>query len=637
MPAASLNINVGVNHAKFNKNMAAMSRSLNRFTQTTSVLSRTLGTVFAVGAIVRGAKALGGALAAPISKFAEFEQTIQEASQLTGTVDNFNSLSSAALKLGETTSFTANEAGQAMQNFARAGFELNEVLAATGPALNLATVGGLGLAQAADFMASALRSFGFDAENAQRVSDVFAKSASMANQSVEDIGNSMKFAAPIASKVGILFEELAAAVGLLADQGIKGEMAGTTLRQVMVKLENPSKKAAAVLDRLGIVVNDAKGKMLPLANLIGQFEDKLGGLGGGEQLGILSKIFEARAASGFAALLGHSQELIDNTKILKDSFGFAGEFAATKLDTLSGAFIKLKSLFDSFLISVGGRFAKVFDLQKVIEGWTTLASLLKGPIFKVFDSLKLKFEAMDRFDFAESVINSLESFGKGFLAFLDLVVGAFQNMSNEMLKTMASINAMAEAPNTIGGFLGRRFVDPFNLTGASGLPETDAPQINIPKPSETLGSAFTAMMDGIRKDITSQRAVGNISAKMLKVIESGISVAMGAAFSRGRFNPLSNLTPAQQLALLAPAQMLGLAPMGVMGRGVQEMQPQLAPALLAGSSEAESFISRVLAGKPKQKEEQKQTKQLEKLNKSNDIIAKAMQNPKTVLNVASLT
>ncbi len=317
----------------------------------------------AFGASVRnlGLKvtALGAAAAAPFvlsaRTFAGFEQQMARVRALTGASEkDFQRLSDAAKRLGETTVFSASQAAEAMSFFALAGFGVDQILGAIGPALDLAAAGQIEIAQAADIAAKIMAGMGLSAGELGRAVDVLTKAMTTANTDLGQLGDAMKFVGPVAKSAGRGLEEIVAAIQLLSNAGIQGEMAGTTLRGVLLTLTSPSKEAADELARLGVRVLDAQGDVRSLADIIDDVNRGLAGLGGGERLGAIGRIFDARQAAGFAELLAQGGDrLREFTAALGDSQGVAQKIADIQLDTLTGDVTILRSALEGLRIAIG--------------------------------------------------------------------------------------------------------------------------------------------------------------------------------------------------------------------------------------------------------------------------------------------
>jgi TP901 family phage tail tape measure protein len=213
--------------------------------------------------------------------------------------------------------------------------------------LDLAAAGMIDLATAADIATNVLSGFGLEAEQMGRVGDVMAKAAASANTSVFELGDAMKFSAPLASKLGIEIEELSAGIGVLSNAGIKGGEAGTTLRRVMLSLIKPSQAAQKVMQKYNLTLADLDPTVHGFTNVLEKLKDA--------QISAAdaAAIFEARGVTGFLALADAVPELRDLTDEFKKAAGAAREMAEIRLDNLEGDWLKLKSAVAEVVLASG--------------------------------------------------------------------------------------------------------------------------------------------------------------------------------------------------------------------------------------------------------------------------------------------
>jgi phage-related minor tail protein len=219
------------------------------------------------------------AATAAVSLGNDFEAQMSRVQAIAGaTSTELEALTDQALQLGADTSFSASEVAQGMENLASAGFTVEEIMAAMSGMLDLAASSGADLATSSEIAASAIRGFGLDASDAAHVADVFAEASARTNAQTEDMGEAMKYVAPVASAMSQSLEETAAAIGIMSDAGIKGSQAGTSLRGALSRLAKPTQPVADKMDELGLSFYDAAGNMLPLNEMIEQLQDRFQGL-----------------------------------------------------------------------------------------------------------------------------------------------------------------------------------------------------------------------------------------------------------------------------------------------------------------------------------------------------------------------
>lgn len=293
------------------------------------------------GTITKGIAAIGiGKLFSEAIKTGmDFEAQMSRVKAISGaTGEEFAKLKEQAKQLGADTAFSATEAAEGMENLASAGFSTSEIIAAMPGMLDLAASSGEDLASSADIAASTLRGFGLEASSAGHVADVLAKNAAATNAAVADTGEAMKYVAPVAKSMGIEFEETAAAIGIMADAGIKGSQAGTTLRGALSRIAKPTKAMQETMDSLGLSFYDSNGKMKSLADITEMLETKMSGLTDEQKNQALITLFGQESLSGMMALMDRgSGEVRKLTDEYKNCDGSAKDMAKTMQDNLSGA------------------------------------------------------------------------------------------------------------------------------------------------------------------------------------------------------------------------------------------------------------------------------------------------------------
>ncbi|HAN09360.1 MAG TPA: phage tail tape measure protein [Clostridiales bacterium] len=264
----------------------------------------------------------------------DFEAQMSRVKAISGaTGEEFQKLNDQALQLGSDTAFSAKQAAEGMENLASAGFSTTEIMSAMDGMLDLAASSGEDLASSADIAASTLRGFGLEASNSGHVADVLAKTSADTNASVSSIGEAMKYVAPIAHQAGISLEEVTASIGIMANAGIQGSQAGTTLRGALSRLSDPSKEAATAMASINFSAFDAKGNMLSLSQIINSLSKSTAGLTNEQKQQVVSQIFGQEAMSGMMVLMQAGAKDLDNlTKSLQTSDGAAKQMAKTMQD-----------------------------------------------------------------------------------------------------------------------------------------------------------------------------------------------------------------------------------------------------------------------------------------------------------------
>jgi TP901 family phage tail tape measure protein len=301
------------------------------------------------------ATAVGVGLGASVNVARNFEEAMSRVKAISGaTGEEFDALKAKAKELGETTQFSASEAAQGMEYLSMAGFKVNDIIGAMPSVLNLAAAAKLDLGRSADIVSNIMTGFGVKAEDASGAVDVLVKTMTTANTDLPQLGDAMKYVAPVASSLGLSIEETAAAVAKMSDAGIQGSMAGTALRAALLSLSNPVGQAEKAINRLNIEVLDSEGNMKPLPELIGHVAEKMDGMTSAQKTATAAQLVGTEAASGFVTLLGIGEDaLADYTKTLEQSGGTAERVAKTQMDNLNGALKELQSAAEGIGIELG--------------------------------------------------------------------------------------------------------------------------------------------------------------------------------------------------------------------------------------------------------------------------------------------
>ncbi len=338
-----------------------------------TLLAQLIGqTGLAVAGLVLAISGLSLAMLAVARIAGGFDKQMQAVLAITSaTREEFAALTDTARKLGATTIFTAREAASGMEFLARAGFNAAETIAAIPAVLDLAIVGALGLAEAADIVSNIMTAFGIDVSRTSDAVDVLAFTAARSNTNVEELGQAMKFAAPIARNLNISLNETAAAMAILAGEAIKASLAGTGFRQTVLRLIDATPKSIKALDKLGLSFADVN----PAANDLAKVFKNLQKAGFGVEEAI--DIFGVRTAGVALILTKGADELEEFTERTKELSGFASEAATIMGDNLVDALKALRSAAEELILAFGEAGA-TGALRSIIDVSTDVLRILSG-------------------------------------------------------------------------------------------------------------------------------------------------------------------------------------------------------------------------------------------------------------------
>ena len=321
--------------------------------------------------------AVGNAL----KSFRDFEFQMAKVKAITGANQTqFNMLTKSAQQLGRTTFFTATEVAKLQTNYGKLGFTTGEILKAQEATLALAVATDSDLARAAIVAGAAVRGFGLDAGETQRVTDVMAVSFTSSAMDIEKFQTSMTKVAPIAAAAGISIEATTAVMSKLTDTGIEASIAGTSLRNIFLKMQDSSSDLSK---HLGFTVNSSEDLQKALLQLNKE------GLSNEEIMGLV----DIRQVAAFNTMIRGAENIGELTQKFNSANGALKEMVAIIEDNLEGDLKKLSSAADGLRQDVGGRLSPtiregVQDLTDLTNAATDNADAIAEIAVKIKDAVK---------------------------------------------------------------------------------------------------------------------------------------------------------------------------------------------------------------------------------------------------------
>ncbi len=304
-----------------------------------------------------------------IRTFADYEKAMNILGSVSGaTAEEMEKLSKLAKDLGADLTLpgtSAADAAEAMAELAKAGLSVNEIMSAAKGVLQMSAAGQLSNAEAAEITANALNAFKLSGSEAVRIADLLAAGANSSSAEVREMADSLKMSSAVFANAGMHIEDLVTAISLMANSGIQGSDAGTSLKQMLLSLQAPSKKAKALMDDLGIKIYDAAGKMLPMRDIIKNFQKQLSGLTQEQRNAALATIFGSDAVRAANIVLLGGVDAYDKMYLAVNKTGAAANLAAAMMQGLTGAMENLKSAFETASIAAIEPFKE--DIAKLLE------------------------------------------------------------------------------------------------------------------------------------------------------------------------------------------------------------------------------------------------------------------------------
>ena len=314
-----------------------------------------VGSALVAAGIAAGLKAIYDEYKECISIAADFEETMSTVEALSGaTAEEMQSLSSYAKQLGATTKFTAKESAEAMTYMGMAGWDAQQMIEGMSGVLNLAAAAGEDLAVTSDIVTDNLTAFGMKASDTAHFSDVLAAAATNSNTSVAIMGETFKNSAALAGALGYSVEDVAVAIGLMANAGIKGSNAGTALKNVFNGLLGGVTLTAEAFGEVEYSAINADGTMKSFGETMQELRGYFEQMTGAEKMQNAEALAGQRAMAGFVSIMNSTdadfQKLTNN---IENCSGAAQKMADIKMDNLNGQLTLMNSAADALKTTIG--------------------------------------------------------------------------------------------------------------------------------------------------------------------------------------------------------------------------------------------------------------------------------------------
>ena len=402
--------------------------------------------------------AVGAVTAAAIKLGSDFEAEMSTVQSISGaTAQEMVELSEKAREVAKNTVFSATEVGSAMEYMGMAGWKANQMIAGLDGVIALAAASGEDLAMVSDIVTDSLTAMGETAEQSTHFADILAQAAMNSNTNVELMGESFKYAAPVAGALEYSMEDLTIAIGLMASSGIKGSLAGTALRNMLTRMAKPTKESRDAMDALGLSLTDDEGRMYSLLEImqmlrqnfaegtdtekmqqalmdlagltdeqIEEVQSSLGDLSAAEEAFYAAELGGQRGMSGLLAIANSTdEEFLKLTDAIYNAEGAAEQMSKIRLDNLQGDVTILKDTVSDAGIELYYQFNTQLRglIQKVTEFAGTIAGKIPSAFRKIseaFPTLKRKFTqyAKPVFDAGLSVGKWVIKHGRGIISIL---------------------------------------------------------------------------------------------------------------------------------------------------------------------------------------------------------------------------
>lgn len=442
--------------------------------------------------------ALTAGFALSTKKAIDFESQMNTTkSLLADTIPTADELNSTTEKLGESSKGWAKQYGistasinEGMQEIIKKGFDSNQTIAAMPSILDAAKASGDDFNVVMNASTNILRQFGLDAEDTGRVTDSLTYVANKTSAGFSDMGLAMEYIGPVAHSLGMSVEETSAAIGLLSDNGIAGEKAGTALRGALSKLLKPSKSNAKAMRELGFSVEEFQSGSLKLPDIIDRIKESTKGWTEAERSSAIARAFGVEAQTGMNALINQGGDALRNlTKETENARGYTKKLSNELSKSSKNGVERFKSSLEVLQINIGQKLLPLLTpmidkANKFIEWLDKAPEITKRLVLGVGGFLALGYP----------LLNMIGNTSTG----LGYLFKSGSKVANLFSKGLSLGKAGKEAAETgtqvagISGKIGRLKTALTGITGKAGLLKTALAGITSPVGLLVGGTALLA-------------------------------------------------------------------------------------------------------------------------------------------------
>lgn len=471
----------------------------------------------------------------------QFEQGMANVSAISGaTGAELTALSDKAKEMGTTTKFSALEAADAMSYMGMAGWNSSQMIDGIAGIMNLAAASGEELASVSDIVTDALTAFGLKASDSAQFADVLAVASSKSNTNVSLLGESFKNVAATAGAMGYSMQDTTTALGLMANAGIKGSDAGTSLRGVMTRLAKPTAEVKQAMTALGISAVNTDGSMKPLSTLIPELQTAFSSLTDSEKGQYATMIAGKNALSGFLSIVNSSpDDFYSLSDAINNSEGAAQSMADTMNDTVSGKLTLLKSQFEGVKIAIfdalgSSQFKGV--LQSMSDGLGALTPSISGVTVAIGNGLFYAIQGI--YNIGMTVFTAVKTAVENNQPAIERLHTAFDNVKNSIINAFSG-NGTALI-QTLANVIIPTLCNSLSLV------------LNIASGVISVASTLSPVIAGIAGTVTAYK-IAVTAANVVEGIRNGL-IAFSAVMTgtqAAAFAPLTTATIAQIAATSA--------------------------------------------------------------------------------------
>lgn len=338
----------------------------------------TLSSILVTSGVAEGIRKVASALKECVDVSADFHYTMATVQAVSGaTADEMTQLEAQAKNYASTTVFMAQDVANAYQVMGQAGWTVDEMLDSMAGTMSLASAASEDLGDTTNIVVDAMTAFGYGADQAGHFADVLARASADTNTSVALLGNSFQACATTAGGMGYSIDDVAVALGIMANNGLKAEMSGTALTTALTRMSGANETANGAMEDLGLTMFDTSGKAKPLGQFLGELRDSFAGMTEEQKINNAYMLAGQRGMKGLLAIVNASDEDWNNlTESIANCSGAAENMSNIQLDTYTGQVKLAESAMEGLEIAVGDKLTPA--LGELAEGFTKALNGLTG-------------------------------------------------------------------------------------------------------------------------------------------------------------------------------------------------------------------------------------------------------------------
>lgn len=513
---------------------------------------------------------LGAAAIKASMSFEDSMSQLQYASKASG--EEMSRLRELAIQMGEDTIFSAKESGEAMVELAKGGMSVAQIEAGgLKTAMDLAAAGNIALADAAEMTVQGMNMFNIEAEDSSRIANALAGGADASTASVESMGQALSQVGTVANTAGWSVEDTTAAIAAMADAGIQGSDAGTSLKSMLQRLSAPTSKASELMADLGINLYDADGNMKSMTDVAQELQDGFTGLSQEQQQQAMATIFGSDAVRAATVFMNEGSEGLGEYKKATEDATAAQEAADAQMSESARNWEELQGSLETLSITVGEKLLPIFNdgvkyVTDLVDSFGELSdeqqnNILKWAGIAAAAGPVLTIAGKGIFVFGK-LTTGVGKLGKGLINLMSNNAGkkAMKGIADSALDAGKGLDDVGSKAGKVSG-LGATAFNPWVIgaglavaaiggIGYAIYHEATEKQRRAKESVEETDGAYQSWFDGVTSGIDSVKEVGNIAvdgaeasaeaykqaAKDIQKANADIQNSLDAMFDEGLFN-----------------------------------------------------------------------------------------------------